>query len=408
MVSMESTLTWLDYSERDRGQVLEVIDLFRETTTVDELGLAGIRNSYADLLFPGTTTLQTRACYFLLVPWTLMRLERLQVASSNFERRARDEELRINSRLREGPDASGVFGALAGRSLKRLPSEIYWSGLLSWGIRLYSGHAGAYCRSLDDFYRHSAAFRNDSRDREARGAPPSNWHPHIPDPPTGFPEDGVTVALRREDAEYLRDRIQARHPESVLAVLAGRINAEDLDEAMPWDFEELPEISTDLKGQLRDAKNFAVCMEGAPLLYNLMLSEKREHGAWVEKYRSRMEEWAADVEALGPALRDWKLESLWQASSAQGRFIGHPTREFIRSWMEILMRGEPAAEAASGTSARSLVQGREVQLKGGRARLASKRHRELWGGESGTGRMSYRWNVAKRLLRDVFDGMARD
>ena len=36
---MALTLTWLDYAERDRRRALDVIDLFRETGTVDELGL---------------------------------------------------------------------------------------------------------------------------------------------------------------------------------------------------------------------------------------------------------------------------------------------------------------------------------------------------------------------------------
>ena len=101
---MNSSLRWLDYSERDRRRALDVIDLFRETATVDELGLAGVRNSYADLFFPGTTTLQTRACYYLLVPWTFLRLERLKVASSEAARRARLEELNLNRRLRGGSD----------------------------------------------------------------------------------------------------------------------------------------------------------------------------------------------------------------------------------------------------------------------------------------------------------------
>jgi len=55
------SLTWLDYSEQERRQAMEVIDLFREEETRDELGLGTIRDAFADLLFPGTSTIQTRA-----------------------------------------------------------------------------------------------------------------------------------------------------------------------------------------------------------------------------------------------------------------------------------------------------------------------------------------------------------
>ena len=404
---MESALTWLDYSERDRLRASEVIDLFRETGTVDELGLAAVRNSYADLFFPGTSTIQTRACYFLLVPWTFLRLERLKVSSGNMTSRAQSEELRLNERLRSGTDASGVFGARAGDSLKRLPSEVYWSGLRSWGIRLYAGHKGAYFRSLDDFYRRVAASQPDSRDREGRGAAPSNWHPHIPRPPDGFPEDGVTVALRRQDAEYLCDRIQAQHPGSLLAVLAGRQIAEDLAASHPWDLRALGEIPPDLRESLRDARAFATCMEGAPLLYNLMLSELRERREWEEKYRNALQGWAADIEALGSDIERWKLDRVWRVVAAQGRSTGYPTRAFVKQWIETIVRGDPAAIWAANSRARMLVEERETRLKGARARLTSPRRRELWGGESGTGRMSYRWPTAQRILRDIFDGLAQ-
>ena len=58
---MPSTFTWLDYSEHERRKMLDVIELFGERTTRDELGLGSIRDAFADLLFPGTSTIQTRA-----------------------------------------------------------------------------------------------------------------------------------------------------------------------------------------------------------------------------------------------------------------------------------------------------------------------------------------------------------
>jgi len=79
---MPSSFTWLDYSEHERRKMLDVIDLFGEKTTRDELGLGGVRDAFADLLFPGTTTIQTVAKYFLFVPWMYMNLERKQVPSS--------------------------------------------------------------------------------------------------------------------------------------------------------------------------------------------------------------------------------------------------------------------------------------------------------------------------------------
>lgn len=38
--TMTSSFTWLDYSERERRAMLDVVDLFREQDTRDELALA--------------------------------------------------------------------------------------------------------------------------------------------------------------------------------------------------------------------------------------------------------------------------------------------------------------------------------------------------------------------------------
>jgi hypothetical protein len=87
-----SAFVWLDYSERDRRKMLDVVDLFKEHDTRDELGLAAIRDSFADQFFPGTSTIMTRARYFLLVAWTYQRLERQRVTSARMPERARRAE----------------------------------------------------------------------------------------------------------------------------------------------------------------------------------------------------------------------------------------------------------------------------------------------------------------------------
>lgn len=404
---MTSTLTWLDYSERDRRRALDVIDLFRETGTVDELGLASVRDSFSDLFFPGTSTIQTRACYFLLVPWTFLRLERRRIASGKAADWSRKEELRLSSRLLKGGDTPGVFGSQAGLALRRPPSQAYWGGLGSWGIRTFPGHQWAYLRSLDGFYRHVSALRSTPYDPEGMRAPPANWHPHVPRPPKGFPYENVSVALRRKDADYLRDRIQARHPESLLAVLAGRAEAADLTRDRPWELAHLPEISPVLGDRLHHAKLFAVCMQGAALLYNLMLSELQRHESRIETYRGELAKWAADAAALEAEVAEWRLEGVWDIVRAQGRSPRIPMQSFVKRWIDSLKRVGPEAVVREDSGARDLVRERENRLKRGRARLASARHLELWGGRSGTERMAYRWGATKQILEDIFDGLER-
>ncbi|MXY00060.1 MAG: hypothetical protein F4Y67_04480 [Chloroflexi bacterium] len=404
---MASSLTWLDYSERDRRDAMAVIDLFRETGTVDELGLSRVQFSIANLFFPGTTTIQTRACYFLLVPWMFRELEHRKISSDQFANRARQTELAINRHLRSGEDTSGVFGIRAGDALKRPPSDVYWDGLESWGIRYFQGFMGAYFRSLDDFYGRVARHKILPADPEHFGAPPTNWHPHLPEPPQGFPRNGFTVALRPEDARYLREQIMAHHPDSLLAVMAGRANAADLNADRPWDLAGSSGVSAELQEQLADAERFAICMQGAALLYNLMLAELREREDWIAGYRDDLGNWAERFELLDPGLAYWRPDRIWSLTQESGGRVGYPTRSFVERWVSMLKNAGPAMLADDDSEARALVRSREIHLKRSRARLTNPRRLELWSGESGTWLMDFRWGSAKRLLADIFDGMAR-
>ncbi|MGV9013537.1 MAG: DUF6361 family protein, partial [Flavobacteriales bacterium] len=66
-----SGLGWIHFSDSDRQKVMQVLDLLKPQGTVDELGVGLVRDALADELFPGMTTLMTRAKYFILVPRVL-------------------------------------------------------------------------------------------------------------------------------------------------------------------------------------------------------------------------------------------------------------------------------------------------------------------------------------------------
>lgn len=143
-----SSFAWLDYSERERRKMLEVVDLFKETGTRDELGIASVRDSFGDLLFPGTSTVMTRARYYLLVPWTYQRLEQKRVGSAKIADRVRREEVSLIEAIERCDDNEGNIGKYSRAALKRLPSSVYWHGLAVWGIREFPGSHTQYHRSL--------------------------------------------------------------------------------------------------------------------------------------------------------------------------------------------------------------------------------------------------------------------
>jgi len=64
-----ATIAWVDASREDQRRMREIINMFAQSESRDELGIGQIRDAFSDLLFPGTSTLHTRARYLLLIPW---------------------------------------------------------------------------------------------------------------------------------------------------------------------------------------------------------------------------------------------------------------------------------------------------------------------------------------------------
>jgi hypothetical protein len=72
-------LGWVDFSSEHREKVQSVIDSLSTPGVIDELGIGVIRDSFSDSLFPGISTIQTRAKYFLTVPRLFKDYEKLPV-----------------------------------------------------------------------------------------------------------------------------------------------------------------------------------------------------------------------------------------------------------------------------------------------------------------------------------------
>jgi hypothetical protein len=72
---------WIDFSPEHRARVAAVLDLLKPEGVVDELGIGSIRDAFADRMFPGISTIQTRAKYFFIIPYILYEY---QVLSKSF------------------------------------------------------------------------------------------------------------------------------------------------------------------------------------------------------------------------------------------------------------------------------------------------------------------------------------
>lgn len=403
---MPSTFTWLDYSEQERRKMLDVIELFGERTTRDELGLGGIRDAFADLLFPGTSTIQTRARYFLFVPWIYQTLEAKSTSSASIGVKARAMEIKLIDALSlsKDKDTAGLIGKQAKENLQRLPSSVYWQGLMMWGIRQFRGSQDEYHRSLDLFYHQRNAHGHSRRDFEGEAigeSGPANWHAGLPPVPDDFP-NAASFALEHHEADYLRERILAHCSKSLLAFLVREQIAVD-KVGFAW---ELPgDLPPHLREQLGHGWNFSLSVHGAQLLYNLMLAELRKSEERIEHYRTRMSRWWDAVSDSKSALGAWDRTRFWTIVSFGNPRVSLRARRFVNEWIDAVQTATRLSDVRDSQALRHLIEVRETQLKGGLARLKNQRALELWPGAAGDGQLDLRWRSGKGIVVDIIRGL---
>jgi hypothetical protein len=402
---MTSTFAWLDYSERDRRRALDVVNLLREPSTVDELGLGAVRDAFADLLFPGTSTIQTRARYFLFVPWSYLALERLHVPSAQVSARGRKAEIDLIDALVDSGERQGVIGVQARRTLKRLPSNVYWNGLLSWGIRRFPGSQSQYHQSLDAFYASPQRVLIDDDRNPVGGTAPTNWDPNLPPAPQGFPKD-ASFQLTTSEAAYLRERIIVSHRSSMLASMVDE--GEVTDAWFAWEQPHRHDFHEPFREQLAHAQYFSEGMHGAQLLYNLMLAEAVENEEWIESLRGALSEWSRLIVRRQRAFASWDRNRFWALAVEGGARVADRSRNFIDHWLDLALGPGSAAGVAKLPDARQLISQREHELKGARARLQNRQALLLWGGDAGSKQIDYRWAVAQTLVKDILKGLRAD
>lgn len=403
---MAASLTWLDLTSADRDKVRQILDLFKEQGTVDELGLGSLRDALSDGLFPGTSVLHTRLRYLLFIPWIYRRLEQ-SGRSGDITKSAREREIELISCLAEH-ESDGVIGIQARGSLARLPSSVYWAALSRWGIFTPRHSLGWYHTHFDELRREARRPEPMADDPGVMLTIRDTWHPRLPSIPAEFPE-GADFSLSREEAEFLQAQIRTNCNGSLLGWLADHDLAKQSQEL--WQLPVGQGLPSAIAYTLELAREFSLVVEGAPLIYNLMLAEKRGQANQsevdleiAESYRQDFSEWMERAEA---SLQTFKPEALWVFTAHQKVRTPSPQRRFVESWL-LGVRHGVAQRALNDPHLRSLIKTRERELKGpARARLFNAGRLADWSGRVGVGRMEFRWSRVRRLLMDLHEGLER-
>lgn len=139
-------LGYIHSSKEEQTKVLQVLKMTSESVALDELGIGRIRDAFADLMFPGTSTLQKHIKYFSLMPQVykeamkkhynrrsevrgeIVRLERIMTE------KLCEDSINRTGHIEPGITGSEMIKNKRGNYVKYDPAYIYNSGLQTFEI----------------------------------------------------------------------------------------------------------------------------------------------------------------------------------------------------------------------------------------------------------------------------------
>lgn len=406
---------WIDLSKSQRDKIVAVLDLLRPEGRIDELGTGVVRDALADRLFPGISTIHTRAKYFYIIPNILRQYASLsdaQKAKRPLGQFLEQKEKEIMWRLAEEynhEENHGVIGITKkrGESLARYPSTIYWRALATFNfIRFRNYSLGAY---QNHFSR--PVSQNDLGFQPAGDDDPSddkantyrnNMGIFAPYDPAY--ETSITLDLDASQAQDLSDRILRYAKDSLLAELIRNellytlffdIQYHGRQAFMVFAPLAISHIENrELRRHVTMGHDFSLAMYGANITYNQLIQQHfqdrdpfaAEWRSWVERMAHGFlapDELTIDfVSYLAPTMRD-------------------STYDFLDKWFTLIKGGNLDVPERF-----ELVENQEYNNKRNKARLRHKQFddckKDAW---IGFDYLDYRYNNAKTILNDITQGL---
>jgi len=425
---MTSSIGWIDFSSKDKDRVKRFMDMMGSEGVMDELGIGLVRDARSNELFPGFSTLYTRAKYFFITPYILLDRDNKQKKNQSGLQYFKSSEIEVNKVIKEyythseNGENESYFGKFKNDGkLKRQPSEVYWNGLIR--LKFISSES-----SLDQMLsnRRSAMEELLSNDRgddtvkelgESKGNQQENVS-YTPDWLDTISKQGLR--LTRIEAETLRDRIITHLPHSLLATLLSDNHVWQLYEAASYTYNRkshldnpfvhfvetaIDSITDDtVKENLIRAHDLAYLLHGVHVAYNIQLwSAKDASAKFIDELKAKGREW---YDSIGSRVID--LDGFDINRCVEYTNVKPYTKEFLKSLIDIVKTSDSWDEAE--VQLRRIAENQERKNKGKKSRFnkmdqgdgVDDLDKEEWIGLS---LINYRYYSTLSVLKDIFEGL---
>ena len=385
-------LGWIDFSKNDRKEVLNVLDLLGEDGILDELGIAPIRDYFSDLFFPGISTNQTRAKYFFIVPYILKDFESPDFNDSfkehpetiNFKKVISDiEENYAHELLDKNSNERGIIGKIAisnGRWVNRTPADIYWSGLWKYGFIVNNFDKDKHL-SIENCIKEIISQKTDGtegNDDAIKRGVSLNMGTYTEDWP-GNPD----IRLTCEEGKFLRNMIASTCEDNLIGLI---VKDEDCFNVFEYkSFYDLRAIIKNfpekMQNEYRKAISFSEFVFALRVIYNIVVS-------------------CGNNEEANEEFKNLDLKEVSKIDVLD--IVPSNIKEKNPKIVKFLVESRELMENNEIERLKECIKSREISLKNNKAKSLhpGEFDWEMW---YGGGRLDYRFQNAKTILKDIHD-----
>ncbi len=400
---------FINFSQEELAKKNKVLQMVRDQTAIDELGFGRIRDAFANWMFPGMSTLQRRAKYFVVMPSLFYQATKKKY---NTIRDVRDQitrwEIRLTDMLVNGAgDDEQKKNGITGRSMledakkdpgkfvKYDPTYIYITGLRTYGM----------IKSNQDIYRLIFERSQYASQQKPKYKASEEGEMSDSDDLEGLTQffsvsgedydfdggDALSIDLTRREADFLKNQIinSVRSMDSLLAYIL-RNNVEVLpnynDLGNIW--KDMPADFSDFMKQYRMGQRFSHLAYVIQLRFNHVMAVFNEQYEEADKLQAKIEE----------VLEQYPTDFTSQAIEdmlffIKGRVTEMSVIKFCRSAVRMI-------EKRAWDSLDELIVAREKAVKPGRNKLRNPKYKgeeRYW-----PQMLSFRWNeIVYQVINEI-------
>lgn len=286
-------LGWIDFSKTERDKVFSVLKWLNEGV-LDELGIAPIRDSFSELFFPGTSTNQTRAKYFCIVPYAFRDLESNPKIIDYEDLLKELKKIEIDCATQMSTRDSNQNGIIGSNAIQNdswvslSPSSIYLAGLRKYKIFKSDASLRLYLENIskEKSIMGLSKFK-DRNDEENEGIQDDKYANGgislgILNIETYNPDwkKELSINLTKKEGIFLKEQITSCFPDSLLSFILDN----DLRDIVQYEsFHRLEPIKYKLPPDLQYEYDLAIKFSNfnyaLVVIYNLIASQKNNKEA---------------------------------------------------------------------------------------------------------------------------------